>query len=324
MTLTLDELFASPDHYLHSFDAGDAIFVPMDRAAYQRSIFLDNRISPAADGSMRIPLAAIAHDIPAPQAASWIFHIAHCGSTLLARALDLVTGNLVLREPLALRQTAIAPDPTRLALTLAMTGKRYRADLPTLIKANVPVNFLLPELARHAPPSTRAILLFATLDDYLFAILRSDNHRDWVVRVTNQLAPHLGSLDGLSVAERAAALWRAQMQAFSEALATFPGALGLNAETFFNDPFPTLVAAAEHLRIDAAPAALREIVSGPLFMSYSKQPSIAFDNEARLARRNALIEELAADIAAAHAWIERTTNAPAAVPPVLADAQLGA
>lgn len=324
MTLTLNELFASPDHYLHSFDANDAIFVPMDRAAYHRSIFLDNRISPADDGSMRLPLAAIARDIPAPHASGWIFHIAHCGSTLLARALDFVSGNLVLREPLALRQSAIARDPTRLALTMAMTGKRYRADRPTLIKANVPVNFLLPDLARHTPPSARAILLFATLEDYLLAILRSDNHREWVMRVTNQLAPHLGTLDGLSVAERAAALWLAQMQAYTDTLASFPNARSLDAETFFNDPLPTLIAAADHLEIEATADTLRETVSGPLFTSYSKQPSIAFDNDARLARRNALADELAVDIAAARGWIERTTKASATLPPALVTAQLGA
>ena len=44
MSLTLADLFASPDHYLHSIDGDAAVFVPMDRAAYGRSIFLDGRI----------------------------------------------------------------------------------------------------------------------------------------------------------------------------------------------------------------------------------------------------------------------------------------
>lgn len=323
MTLTLNDLFASPDHYLHSYDSGDAVFVPMDRQAYHRSIFLDNRISPADDGAMRIPVAALASGISSPAAASWIFHIAHCGSTLLARALDFPGGNLVLREPLALRQTAIAPDQTRLALALGMSAKRYRSDLPTLIKANVPVNFLLPAIAQASPASTRAIMLFATLEDYLLAILRSDNHREWVSRVTNQLAPHLGKVEGLSVPERAAALWLAQMRAFEGALAAFPNARALDAETFFNDPLPTLADAARHLEIEANPDALREMVSGPLFTSYSKQPSIAFDNNARLARRDALAETLAPDIAAAHAWIERATGGAPAVPTAILDARLG-
>src|SRR3569833_1690521 len=60
MALTLDDLYNSPDHYLHSFEGDAAVFVPMDRAAYHRSIFLDDRISPADEGSMAVPLATFA------------------------------------------------------------------------------------------------------------------------------------------------------------------------------------------------------------------------------------------------------------------------
>src|SRR5690349_21073853 len=151
MSLTLDDLFASPDHYLHSFDGDAAVFVPMDRAAYHRSIFLDHRILPSANGSMRVPVAALTGTARPIARTGWIFHVAHCGSTLLARALDDPSLNLVLREPLALRQQAFTNDPARLALTAAMLSKRYRGDLPTLVKANVPVNFLLDDLVALDP-----------------------------------------------------------------------------------------------------------------------------------------------------------------------------
>jgi hypothetical protein len=187
MALTLDDLFASPDHYLHSFEGDSALFMPMDRAAYRRSIFLDGRISPAAAQTMKIPVAAIVDPARKPRTTAWIFHVAHCGSTLLARALDRPAGNLVLREPLALRQLALVPNAERLALTAAMLSKRYRDDLPTLVKANVPVNFLLDDLVA-LDPEAPAIFLYSSLDDYLLAILRSENHRGWLQRVTAQLA----------------------------------------------------------------------------------------------------------------------------------------
>ena len=66
MTLTLDQLFASPDHYFQAFDGDAAVFVPMDRAAYARSIFLDARISPAAESAARVPVAALAAAAPMP------------------------------------------------------------------------------------------------------------------------------------------------------------------------------------------------------------------------------------------------------------------
>lgn len=302
MALTLDDLFGSPDHYLHSFEGESALFVPMDRAAYHRSIFLDRRISRAADGELRMPAAELTEAPRSPAPTSWIFHVAHCGSTLLARALDDPAASLVLREPLALRQTALAPDPARLALVPAMLSKRYRGDAPTLVKANVPVNFLLPQLA-EADPAARAILLYLPLRDYLAAILRSDTHRNWLRNVTGQLAAHLGDLSASSDSERAAALWLAQIRAFAAALARMPNARALNAETFFAEPAAVLKAAAAHLAIPIASTALDATAAGPLFATYSKDPRVAFDNAARLERRAEVAKAIAAELDEAEAWI---------------------
>ncbi len=307
MALTLDDLFTSPDHYLHSFEGDDALFVPMDRAAYHRSIFLDGRIAPAAEGSMRLPIATLARGVRPPAPTGWIFHVAHCGSTLLARALDRVAGNLVLREPLALRQLAIRPDAARLRIVAAMLGKGYRTDARTIVKANVPVNFLLPDLLA-ATPGARAIFLHCSLRDYLLAILRDDDHRGWLRRVTGQLAAYLGDTSRLNDAELAAALWLAQMRAFTAALDEMPHGRTLDAETFFNQPREMVTAAARHLDVALSDAEIAEIVAGPLFATYSKNPDVAFDNAARLSRRAALEATLAGELAQAQAWIERTTG----------------
>jgi hypothetical protein len=312
MALTLDDLFASPDHYLHSFEGNSALFVPMDRAAYHRSIFLDGRISPAADESMQLPADALAAETRAPARTGWIFPVAHCGSTLLARALDDPATNLVLREPLALRQQAFAQGGGRLALTAAMLSKRYRADLPTIVKANVPVNFLLPEIVA-LDPNAPAIFLYCSLDDYLLAILRSDNHRVWLRRVTAQLAPYLGDLAALPDSELCAALWLAQVRAFETALAALAGGgRALDSEAFFAAPAPVLKAAARHLEVPMSDAAADAVVAGPLFSTYSKNPNLPFDNEARLARRAETKTGLTGEMAQARAWIDRTARDEAA------------
>lgn len=308
MALTRDDLFASPDHYLHSFEGDAAVFMPMDRASYHRSIFLDGRISPAADGAMHVPLSALNAASRQPAATGWIFHVAHCGSTLLARALDHPESNLVLREPLALRQTAIACAPgefaaDRLALVSAMLSKRYRADTPTIVKANVPVNFLLPALAA-LDPNAPAIFLYLSLHDYLLAILRSDNHREWLRRVTTLLAPWLGDMERWSDAERVAALWLGQIRAFAAGLETMESARSLNAEAFFAEPAVTLAAAAAVLSVPLSPECVKRTISGALFSTYSKNPAIAFDNSERLARRATLETVLADEIAQAQRWIE--------------------
>lgn len=318
MTLTLADLYASPDHYLHSFDGDAAVFVPMDRAAYHRSIFLDARISPAGEGALRLPIGTLTQAVPTPAATGWIMHVAHCGSTLLARALDDIDGNLVLREPQALRQLAFAAAGVRLDVTTAMLSKRYRPDLPTIVKGNVPTNFLLPRMIA-ADPAARMILLHLPLRDYLLAILRSENHRAWLRNVTTQLAVHIGPLADASDAERAAALWLAQMRLFADTAATSGTVRSLDAELFFAEPHAVLTAVAGHLGASLTQDEIEARVRGPLFATYSKNPTVSFDNDQRLARRQGLERDLAPELDEAERWIaERQDHVAAATAAVAA------
>lgn len=284
---------ASPDHYLHSFEGADAVIVPMDRAAYARSIFLDARISPARDGAVLVPAAQLAQAAPPSKTTAWIFHVAHCGSTLLARALEAISSGLVLREPMALRQLAFVPDPARLKLVLAMLSRRYDLEVPTLIKANVPVNALLPQIVA-ADPAAPAVFLHLGLQDYALAVLRSPQHRGWVRNIAVRFAD---ASAGASDAECLAALWLWQMQAFCSALDAMPHAMTLDAERFYADPAATLTALTPRLGRTADPALIADVAGGLLFSTYSKRPGVAFDNSARLERRAALLREMAGELA---------------------------
>ncbi len=303
MVVTRSDLFDSPDHYLHSFDDENAVFVPMDRAAYHRSIFLDARISPAANGSIRLPLERLEAE-GAFKPIGWIFHLAHCGSTLLARALDDLKTNLVLREPMCLRDVALDYRPARVALVKAMLGKRYRAGAPSLVKASVPVNFILPQLLTDAG-DVRAIFLHCPLRDYLLAILRTPGHRDWIARVTRLLASHLGDLTALTDAERGAALWLAQMRAFDQAMARNPATVSLDCEIFFGTPRSALAAAAAYFEVEMTDVAIEQTVAGPLFATHAKRPAQRFDNAARLERRIELQHELAPELDRAESWVRQ-------------------
>ena len=318
----LAQLLTSPDHYLHSFDGNDAIFVPMDRAAYRRSIFLDRRISAASDGTMRLPVVALDSPSAALQT-GWIFHVAHCGSTLLARGLDeLSSANLVLREPLALRQLALAPDPAALKLALKLLSKRYPEAGQTLIKANVPVNFLLDTIG-NAGSQAPVILLYCGLSDYLLAILRSVNHRAWLRNVTSQLVGPLGDLSHLPDAELGAALWLAQMQRFAATIQRMPNARSLDAEHFFGNPQEILSVAAGHFAIETDQTAIEAIVSGPLFATYSKNPTQPFDNAARIERREALVTQISDEVKAGQLWIENNAADVDAIMACIIEAKLG-
>jgi hypothetical protein len=309
MPPTIAELYSSPDHYLHSFDGDAAVFVTMDQAAYRRSIFLDARIAPANPEPLRVPLDGLLAQVPPPRPLAWIFHVAHCGSTLLARALEALDGTrLVLREPLALRQVALEPDPVRLWLVRTMLAKRYPGAGATLVKANVPVNFILPELGA-ADQDARAIFLSLGLRDYCLAILRSEQHRAWLRHVTGLLGAWLDPFDPSSDGQAAAALWLAQISRFAAALEAMPNARSLDGERFLQSPVDSVARAAVALGMAADDAAVARLADSPLFTTYSKRPGLAFDNAARLARRRSDEAALEADIGAAEAWIARHPGA---------------
>ncbi|MFM5930595.1 MAG: hypothetical protein ACKOPQ_06775 [Novosphingobium sp.] len=302
MAIAPHDLIASPDHYLHSFDGDEAVFVPMDAAAYRRSIFLDARISPASEGALGVPVGQLAAErLPKGPPMGWIFHVAHCGSTLLARAIEALAGNLVLKEPAALRQLGFAPDDERLDIVLALLARRYEASAMTIVKANVPVNFLLSDIAARRPDDA-AIVLYWGLEDYLTAILRSDNHRQWLRGITTHFAGHLGLGSDASDAERAAALWKGQVERFGALKAAMPRTVSLDAGRLFADPRGVLCAAAQHFGIETTGANLDAVMVGGLFKTYSKRPDIAFDNTDRLARAEAVSSAIGDEIAAAHAW----------------------
>ncbi|TZG27889.1 hypothetical protein [Sphingomonas montanisoli] len=319
MSITLDDLFASPDHYLFIFDDDDAVFREMDREAYARSIFLDQRIEAASARGARVPIVPLLQHNQqrggdAPEI-GWIFHVAYCGSTLLARGIDRTDHSLVLREPAPLHQLAIeaaqtfAGEPANdgwiegLRLQLAMLGRRYDADAPVVVKANVPVNFIIPELMA-LQPDAKGILLHFGLNDYLAAILRSDQHRDWIEMMAQELAPVIaieaGPVDGLDTAQKAGALWLAQIRIYARALESWPQLRSLDAEALFTEPVEAIAAAAAYFGI--APASDNAITS--LAAQYAKVPGAAFDNESRIARREENRVAVGPDIARARAWVD--------------------
>lgn len=283
----------SPDDYLHRVEHGAGVYVPMDRAAYHRSIFLDQRIQPARRAEGRGPLP------PVPiQPSAYIFHIAHCGSTLLSRALDRIDGNLVLREPLALRQAALDPS-IPLAPVLGLLSRRYRAELPTLIKANVPVNFILDRII-DAVPDMRALFLHMPLESWLTAVMRSANHRAWV----RDVSAAIGLPVQANEAKTTAQLWLAQTDAFRAAMARVPQSVSLNADRFFADPVPLLLASGAALGVPMSEEEAAETVAGPIFTHDSKRPESAFGNAEREMRAEQTRAAIADEIAVARNWIE--------------------
>ena len=101
-----------------------------------------------------------------------------------------------------------------------------------------------------------------------------------------------------------------------------PKVASLNAEDLFETPDIAVRRSFAHFGLPVTEEKIKEIVDGELFARYSKNPQVAFDNAARLARREALRQELKPELEEARAWVAaRTANTP--LPARLANPLIG-
>ena len=205
--------------------------MPMDRAAYRCSIFLDDD-PPAREGHERTRPAQLARRASWPPPPGDLDFPHRTLRLDFARALlEALDGeSLVLREPLALRQLALASDRS-LSAVLALLGRRYDADSQAPHKANVPVNFVLPK----SSPSIQVPRLSSSIPACAITLARCCAARDTAVGCAAsppELAGYMPPLDRAGDAERAAALWMAQQCRFAAACQALLNARVLDASSF--------------------------------------------------------------------------------------------
>lgn len=322
MSTILEQLLFDPARYLSAFDGDHVAFRAMDRESYARSIFLDDRIVATDDITTRVPIGPLLAGVKqvgrAAQPLNFIFHVAHCGSTLLANALERPGRDLVLREPMALRQLGVlaanepGPPPREWAtiahLACHLLAKRFQGDAAVIVKANVPVNFMVPWLLQRQP-ATRAIFLYMPFEAYLQAVLRTEDHRGWVLQVCGDLFPALDGIadmmDLLDAPRMAAVLWLVQMRIFAAALERYPGTRSLDAAVLFARPAEVVAASFALFGVPTSAAEVDATVAGPVFSSYAKNPQLRYDEAERRRQQDKAAARLKDDIAGARAWLEQ-------------------
>ncbi|MEM9530606.1 MAG: hypothetical protein AAGA23_06785, partial [Pseudomonadota bacterium] len=321
-----------PDWFCQQIDVAtaQALLCPMTPDTYRQSLFLDERMTPAASEQRVVSLAALHAALAAVpiEPASFVFHVGHCGSTLLTRLLEAAVPLLALREPVPLRALAAfqrdldhpvslvdpAVYPELLAGQVKLLTRRFEGGPATVIKPTSDCAPLAaPLLASHA--RHQALLVTLSLERYLETMLRSDLRRRELhhfaqSRLTDlhalQLAPEV-RLYRLSIGELAALCWLSVLSSFHRLppKQTF----GVNFDTFLLEPEPTLAGLCASLGYRADPAAVTAAVQGSLMRGYSKDPTMAYSAQAReeeLARSGQANRK---EIAAGLRWAEK--HAPA-------------
>ncbi|RDZ26537.1 hypothetical protein [Lysobacter silvisoli] len=290
----------------------------------EEAAFLDDRAVPANAEGGWMPLASLPAEVPHDDAADAIFHIGHCGSTLLSRVLGAWPELQGLREPLPLRSLAeawpqLGRAESRLSeaeapqLLRALWSNWSRALLPwrrSVVKATSNCNGLIAPLLAHT--QLRALLLDMPLRPYLATLLKSPNSvldaasaagerlRDLQARGHAQGV----ALHALSLPQQCAMGWLAERVRYAAHAAGAQGArvLRVDFETLLAQPEATLHVIAAHLSLD--PAGVPRALSSPAWGRYSKAQSHDYSRNDRAHDLTLALQRHGADIAEGEAWVE--------------------
>lgn len=278
-----------------------ALFVRLAEPDLRAASFLDERLGLKGREGFWIPqedLVDLAARVrPNASKAAFIFHIGHCGSTLLSRLLDRDPGVLGLREPLALRELAEAERElghplARLSstqwqdlfgATLALLGRRFSEGQRIVIKATSSCNNLAHAvLAREEP--VRLVLMYMPLESYLATMVKAPSGGLDALHAAPArlqfLHEVLGEdsirLHGLQAAEIVAMGWVSELLRFTRlaaAPATARRALLLDFEALLGDPAAHLDVVRSHLGLAQLPDDNATLAQSSVMRAYAKSPS---------------------------------------------------
>lgn len=301
---------------LFAFDpAGDkALVLEFERSDYRRASFLDQRALRSQMGGWevtRFELEAALEGQVARPSVNWLFHIGHCGSTLVSRLLDLVPGVLGLREPLPLLSLAHArADSPWFALTVQLLSRGFADTRAVIVKpTSVVLNVAEPLLEATAG---HACLLWVDLSTWLATLLRDESLlASTLATETLRLnsVPLTPTPEAITAAERLSRLWL--MEQFRwQRLSADPRfgsrLLDLDFADALANPASAIARLAQHYQVDFPPNLMRDIGDSQILARYAKDDHQIFNADTRrreLAAAHALYR---ADIEAGVAWAERT------------------
>lgn len=279
MTDAIDALLRDPAHLPFRLDPllRRLLWLRLDAADRARAAFLDERAMPPSPQGGWTPLDVLARVSAPARPAHAIFHIGHCGSTLLSRVLEADGGVQGLREPLPLRTLAevwprrgaadavFSADGARDALAglWSAWSRPLAPATQVVVKATSRCNALAGPLL-DAFPAMRVVLLDMPLRPWLATLFKSEaSLADALVPAGERLL-YLQShglateqaLHALSLPAQCALGWLAEQLRF-DALAG--GATGarvhrLDFDALLARPDTALAAVVAHLGLPASSA----------------------------------------------------------------------
>jgi len=296
----LTALYSSPALLPQNLDlvSRRILLLEFDEKRYRETSFLDDRMIDAQTTGFWTGLETL-RPPEQSRAAYWLFHIGHCGSTLLSRLLPALGPLLPVREPPPLRTLAESlrqlDDPlSRLEGAewrklidefVGLYSRTYGQNGTALIKPSSDcVNLAPAVLDMH--PDSRGILIYQSLETYLATMLigpdpRPDIEGHAVTRLMD-LHDFLDDRESLrlydmSPVQKVVVSWLAGVTRIHRAVRDVGGhARCLDFDVFVEDPAQGLWDLADFLKMPADRDQVAKVVGGPLMQAYAKAPEYRF------------------------------------------------
>lgn len=255
---------------------------------YRRASFLDQRALHHREISGWELSRAEVEDALEPASASpprWLFHIGHCGSTLVSRLLDLVPGVLGLREPLPLLTLAAGREDARceawFPIVSRLLARGFADTTATLVK---PTSLVTTLADRLLPGTGPACLLWVDLHTWLASMLREDALKETVLaNETLRLHGVRALPDAIGDAERLSRAWLVEQVRWLDLPhnVTNIALWDLDFADVLADPAGVTARLAGHFGLAAPPDLERRIAESGLLHRYAKDDNQAFDADTR-------------------------------------------
>ena len=278
--------------YLHQLNLlnDSVLLVELNESELSEHSFLDERIFRPDMKFEWVPweqFEARVTTLP-DESPSYIFHIGHCGSTLLSRLAAAASGAQAIREPLPLRTFAIdCADGSAGMLGDEELSKRARSFERIWAPATVKATSICTNIVDVVNADAPVVFLYQPAETHLAVILAGENALQDLrgfgqnrYRRLAAFAPDLPPLASLSIGELAAMTWLAEVSSGGQSMQGRE-VLKLDFDAFLQQPEDSLADVCAALGLDATAEACAAAVSGPIMRTYSKAPEHAYGPKLR-------------------------------------------
>ncbi len=307
---------------------GTAVMVQMSPAEFERAAVLDQRAFSGRPQAQQVALA----DLSARAAAlpdrplGLVFHVGHCGSTLLSRLLGALPGGFGLREPLPFRDLAAAWAEREQPWALRSPGgcrqdqawlRRIWARRPataalSVVKATSFCSVLAADWLETFAGDA-AVCLTVSPETYLASIFVHDGYmadihgsaRTRLCSALERFSAPPPAMHALAPGPRVALSYACDAINHAAALTWSPDRTRhVDFDAYLADPLERLSDLAAFFGLPASEAEVAAVLAGAIAGRYSKAEGYPFGSGERSARLAEARARRTADIREGLAWLD--------------------